>query len=166
MPPRTSRTAPEPVPATIPRVSEVVETCLHVADVETSARFYERIFGFERMAGDDRFCALAVTPKASREKHEAPCAWRSVLLLFLRGGSVQPIAVPGGLIPPHDGAGRLHFAFAIPAEDFEPWQERLAELGVAIESHVRWESGGQSLYFRDPDDHLVELATPGIWPNY
>jgi catechol 2,3-dioxygenase-like lactoylglutathione lyase family enzyme len=166
MPRRTSRTEPDSVPAIIPRVSGVVETCLHVADVETSARFYERIFGFERMAGDARFCAFAVTPKTSREKHEAPGAWHSVLLLFLRGASVQPIAVPGGLIPPHDGAGRLHFAFAIPAEDFEQWQERLADLGIAIESRVRWEGGGQSLYFRDPDDHLVELATPGIWPNY
>jgi catechol 2,3-dioxygenase-like lactoylglutathione lyase family enzyme len=153
MPRRSSRPAPDLPPAAIPRVTGVLETCLHVADVETSARFYERIFGFARMASDARFCALAVAPQ-------------SVLLLFLRGGSLQPIAVPGGLIPPHDGAGRLHFAFAIPAEDFELWQQRLTELGVAIESHVRWESGRQSLYFRDPDDHLVELATPGIWPNY
>ena len=22
------------------------------------------------------------------------------------------------------------------------------------------------VYFRDPDGHLVELATPGLWPNY
>jgi catechol 2,3-dioxygenase-like lactoylglutathione lyase family enzyme len=26
--------------------------------------------------------------------------------------------------------------------------------------------GGQSIYFRDPDDLLVELATPGIWEAY
>ena len=90
----------------------------------------------------------------------------SVLLLFQRGGSRKPIAVPGGVIPPHDGSGRLHFALAIPAAEFTAWQDRLAELGIGVESHVRWEGGGQSLYFRDPDDHLVELATPGIWPNY
>jgi len=31
---------------------------------------------------------------------------------------------------------------------------------------VKWSRGGESLYFRDPDDHLVELATPGIWATY
>jgi hypothetical protein len=35
-----------------------------------------------------------------------------------------------------------------------------------MESRVKWEAGGESIYFRDPDEHLVELATPGIWPNY
>jgi catechol 2,3-dioxygenase-like lactoylglutathione lyase family enzyme len=166
MPRRSSPPAPDPVPAAIPRVTGVLETCLHVADVETSARFYEHVFGFERMASDARFCAFAVAEPKSPVRGALAVKKASVLLLFRRGGSLQPIAVPGGLIPPHDGAGRLHFAFAIPADDFELWQQRLTELGVGIESHVRWENGGQSLYFRDPDDHLVELATPGIWPNY
>jgi catechol 2,3-dioxygenase-like lactoylglutathione lyase family enzyme len=31
---------------------------------------------------------------------------------------------------------------------------------------VRWPRGGESIYFRDPDGHLVELATPGLWDNY
>lgn len=26
--------------------------------------------------------------------------------------------------------------------------------------------GGCSVYFRDPDGHLLELATPGVWINY
>jgi catechol 2,3-dioxygenase-like lactoylglutathione lyase family enzyme len=136
-----------------PRVTRVLETCLHVEDVERSARFYEDLFGFKRMVYDGRFCAFDV-------------AKGSVLLLFRRGGTLEPVKVPGGIIPPHDGSGHMHFAFAIPPEDLTPWIERLKNAGIAIESRVHWEPGGESIYFRDPDEHLVELATPGIWPNY
>jgi catechol 2,3-dioxygenase-like lactoylglutathione lyase family enzyme len=37
---------------------------------------------------------------------------------------------------------------------------------VNIESRVKWPRGGESIYFRDPDDHLVELVTPGTWAIY
>lgn len=59
----------------------------------------------------------------------------------------------------------MHFAFAIAANQLTAWEERLRQAGIAVESRVNWKSG-VSLYFRDPDQHLVELATPGIWPNY
>jgi catechol 2,3-dioxygenase-like lactoylglutathione lyase family enzyme len=137
----------------VPRVTGVLETCLHVEDVEKAAHFYERLFGFRRMASDARFCAFEV-------------AAGSVLLLFRRGGTLAPVVTAGGLIPPHGGSGPLHFAFAIREQDFSAWQRRLTQAGIGIESCVRWDLGGQSLYFRDLDNHLVELATPGTWPNY
>ncbi len=137
----------------MPRVSGILETCLYVADMEQSARFYERLFGFRRMLSNDRICAFNVSD-------------RNVLILFLQGGTSEPVQLPGGILPPHDGSGQTHFAFAIPADDLAAWEKRLAENGVAIESRVHWEPGGDSLYFRDPDGHLVELATPGIWPIY
>lgn len=43
------------------------------------------------------------------------------------------------------------------------------EKGVALESQVHCGDDrpqGDSLYFRDPDGHLVELITPGCWPIY
>lgn len=135
------------------QVTGILETALHVDNLERAIAFYQNLFGLEIMAQDKRFCAFNV-------------AGRDVLLLFKRGESTSPMAVPGGVIPPHDSQGRLHFAFSISAAELPDWKQRLAELGIAIESTVVWPAGGHSLYFRDPDQHLLELATPGIWPNY
>lgn len=66
----------------------------------------------------------------------------------------------------HDGDGQLHLAFAIAADMVDQWRARLSESGIAIEEDRAWDRGGHSLYFRDPDGHLVELGSPGIWANY
>jgi catechol 2,3-dioxygenase-like lactoylglutathione lyase family enzyme len=137
----------------MPKVIRVLETCLHVKDVERSARFYESLFDFRRMDSNERLCAF-------------DAGAGSVFLLFLEGGTTEPVRVNGGVIPPHGGSGELHLAFAIRAEDFANWEKCLGEKGIAIESRVHWDRGGDSLYFRDPDHHLIELATPGIWPSY
>jgi catechol 2,3-dioxygenase-like lactoylglutathione lyase family enzyme len=137
----------------VPRVTGILEIAIHVENVERSARFYKDLFGFKRMVFDERFCAFDVPGP-------------QVLLLFKRGGSLDPVRIPGGVIPPHDGSGHLHFAFSIERDEVEAWVQRLAERNIAIESRVKWDLGGESIYFRDPDEHLVELATPGIWPNF
>ena len=136
-----------------PAVSAVLETCLYVEDLERAARFYEDLFGWKLMDGDSRLRAFGVAPG-------------SVLLLFRRGATVQPVSAPGGVIPPHDGVSGSHVAFAIPEPDWDAWLERFEARGIAVERIVRWPRGGRSLYFRDPDQNLVELATPGVWPVY
>ena len=84
---------------------------------------------------------------------------RQVLLLFKKGASRR--------IPtPHGGAGELHLAFAISAAELASWEAWLAENGITVEEKRTWELGGQSLYFRDPDRHLIEVATPGVWSIY
>ena len=135
------------------RVTGILETALHVEDVARSREFYQNIFGFPVLQGDERFCALNVANK-------------QVLLLFKKGGSTEPVAVPGGIIPPHGGDGHLHFAFSILAGDLPAWEARLRDHHIAIESRVQWDRGGTSIYFRDPDGHLAELVTPGIWAIY
>jgi catechol 2,3-dioxygenase-like lactoylglutathione lyase family enzyme len=74
--------------------------------------------------------------------------------------------MPGGTIPPHDGRGPLHVAFAIAAEELPVWEARLLRHEIAIEGRTEWPRGGYSIYFRDPDGHLLEFATPGLWEIY
>jgi len=74
--------------------------------------------------------------------------------------------MPFGTIPPHDGSGPAHVAFGVPAESLTAWKARLREHGIAIESTLKWPTGGTSVYFRDPDEHLLELVTPGTWSIY
>jgi catechol 2,3-dioxygenase-like lactoylglutathione lyase family enzyme len=124
-----------------------------VDDLERAARFYEDVCEFKKLIGDERFCAFSV-------------ADRDVLLLFRRGATLDWISTPGGPIPPHDGDGQLHLAFAIPAAAEPAWKQRLEDHDVPIESTVDWPRGGRSLYFRDPDEHLLELITPGCWSIY
>ena len=136
-----------------PKLDRVIETCLYVDDLDRAGAFYERVFGLAAMTGDTRFRAYDVGGK-------------SVLLLFRRGATLDTVRLPGGTIPPHDGHGPLHMAFAVGADEFAAWEARLAEHAVAIEGRTDWPSGGRSLYVRDPDRHLIELATPGLWAIY
>ena len=137
----------------MPRLTGIIETAVQVRNLEASIDFYQRVLGLEVINGNERFCALSV-------------AGRDVLLLFLQGASSDPIDLPGGRVPPHESSGSSHFAFSLDRRDLSHWERRLEERGVAIESRVQWERGGTSLYFRDPDGHLVELATPGVWSVY
>src|SRR5262249_15222261 len=137
----------------MPKVTGILETSLYVSDLDRAANFYQQIFGFTRMFADDRLCALSVEGK-------------EVLLLFLRGASIEPMPLAGGILPPHDGQGSLHLAFACTAEELPRWEAHLAAFEVPVESRIRWERGGTSIYFRDPDENLIEFATPGIWPIY
>ncbi|MFG1359398.1 VOC family protein [Xanthobacter pseudotagetidis] len=143
---------PGPDAHAAPPLGGVLETGLYVDDLARAAAFYEGVMGLVPMLADERFIAYPVGA--------------TVLLLFKRGSTHETIAMPFGTIPPHDGAGRLHFAFAAAAADIDRWRAHLAAHGVAIEGEARWPKGGTSLYFRDPDGNLAEIATPGLWANY
>jgi catechol 2,3-dioxygenase-like lactoylglutathione lyase family enzyme len=135
-----------------PRIAGLLESALYVDDLQRSLEFYQSLMGFPCYLHDSRMCALGMPG-------------HGVLLLFRKGGSSEPTHSPVGTIPAHDGRGSLHLAFAIPARDLDGWANRLAANGLHIESRVTWPRGGTSLYFRDPDGHSLELATPGLWPN-
>ena len=136
-----------------PPLQGMLEFGLYVADVERAAEFYQRIFGFRALISNERIAGLDVEGN-------------QILLLFKHGASSEPVDMPGGVLPGHDGQGTTHFAFAIQESDLEPWELWLSEQEVEVESKVQWEEGGRSLYFRDLDGHLLELASPGLWETY
>ena len=130
-----------------PKTDGILESSLYVSDVLRSLRFYQEIFDFPVISDfGERGCALTAGP-------------RQVLLLFKKGASRS-------ITTPHDGDGELHLAFAVSTADLPAWEAWLNEKAIAIEEKRTWDRGGQSIYFRDPDRHLLELATPGVWSIY
>ena len=129
------------------KTAGLLEVALYVDDMDRAAAFYGALFGFEVIAAGNRLYALAVQPG-------------QVLLLCKRAASAA--LAPGA----HAATGEQHVAFAIPASDLDAWTDKLSRLGIAIEETKKWDRGGTSVYLRDPDRHLIELATPGVWSVY
>ena len=150
---------PLPLPDQPPPVSGVFETSLYVADLPRSYAFYRDLFGFPLIGSDvkpdDRLAALKVGD-------------RQVLLLFRQGASGEAAAAADGRGLPHDAQGQIHIAFSVAAQDIDAWEQRLLARGLTIERTIDWRppTPGQppvrSHYVRDPDGHLLELASPGV----
>jgi|SRR5215469_16346160 len=132
-----------------PGVNGIVESSLYVESVARSVKFYKRVFGFEpidtekeEVTDQTRLCALRAGD-------------RSVLLLFKKGATDDT-----------DATGAIHVAFGIARSQLTAWERWLASQGIAIEFRKTWKYGGEALYFRDPDGHLLEVVTPGVWSIY
>ena len=127
-----------------PKTEGILESSLYVADVARSAQFYEKIFGFRTISDFGvRGCAMEAGS-------------RQVLLLFKKGGSRT-------IQSPHDGDGELHLAFAIRAGELAGWEAWLKENEITVVEKRRWDLGGQSIYFRDPDGNalMIHKRKPG-----
>ena len=133
-----------------PQVGGLLETSLYARDLARTSAFYRDLFGFPTLVDSPRLVAFEAGS-------------RQVLLVFQAGATEEDVIDSRGTIPGHDGQGRLHLAFSIAAGDLDAWRERLRDRGIGIAGEYCWPRGGSSLYFRDPDGALVELATPGLW---
>lgn len=139
-----------------PKLNGLVETALFVEDLPRASAFYEQVLGLAKIKGSNTGCVLRVADQ------------RYLLLVTRESAQTQNKTPSGDLLPPcalpqHDGRGPGHIAFGVSADALEPWRSRLVKHDVEILSEVNWECGARSLYFRDPDGHMIELATAGIW---
>jgi catechol 2,3-dioxygenase-like lactoylglutathione lyase family enzyme len=145
-----SRSEPEP------KLNGLVETALFVENLPRASAFYERLLGLKKVKVSDTGCVLRVADQ------------RYLLLVTHEGARTSNKTATGIVLPPcalpqHYGRGPGHIAFGISSAALEAWRARLVKQGVEILSEATWERGAYSLYFRDPDGHLIELATAGIW---
>lgn len=137
----------------MPEIVGLLETALYVDDMDRSVRFFREVIGLATMLENDRLTAF-------------DAGNRGVLLIFKRGGSTDDTCTSTGVIPGQDGSGHLHMAFAITADSYDEWRDHLRLAGVKERGEMRWDGGSRSFYFEDPDGHVLEVSTPGLWPNY
>jgi len=140
------------------KLNGLVETAIFVDKLQRASNFYESVLGLSKVKESDRGCVF----RTGNQRY---------LLLVLRdavhtgnetssGDMLPPVA-----LPEHDGRGPGHIAFGVSEADLYFWRARLAEHDVDLLEEIKWEAGAHSLYFRDPDGHMIELATPGIWES-
>ncbi len=125
----------------------VLEAALYVSDLNRAVAFYREVLGLRLMGEFDekRGAAFQVGP--------------TVLLLFRAEETLK-----GGELPAHGAQGAGHVAFRVEPGELPVWRKRLTERGVRIETEHVFGANPPSLYFRDPDGNVLELAVASIWP--
>jgi catechol 2,3-dioxygenase-like lactoylglutathione lyase family enzyme len=118
------------------KVSYLEHLTIVVRDVARSVRFYKEVLGLE----------------------DGP-VWQDELVMLRCGPTYLAIGAwgEGKQRGPRSPIGVDHFAFRVDAATYQRARHELPARGVEVE----YESDhgiNQSLYFRDPDDNILELA--------
>ena len=127
------------------RISALDHIVLNVADVERSLAFYRDVLGLpaERVEawrrGELRFPSVRVNAATIIDLVQAPAE------------------------PAERRLNLAHFCLVTDDEDLDAVARELTSAGVTIEVGPATRSGARgnalSIYFRDPDDNLIELRT-------
>jgi catechol 2,3-dioxygenase-like lactoylglutathione lyase family enzyme len=128
----------------------VLETSLYISDLDRAVKFYREVLGL-RLIEDKYFLGGR---GAALQVGTGP----SVLLLFR-----AELTLKGGMLLAHGTTGAGHVAFRIEPEEIAPWRERLRAHSVPIEQEIAFGDNPPSIYFRDPDGNVLELAVETIW---
>lgn len=125
---------------------QIKETCIYTQNLEEARAFYHGLLGLEE---------IAYLPT----KHLFLRAGSSVLLVFNPDDSRTKQSPPA-----HYASGKQHFAFEVPARDYEKAKAFIASKNIEITDEVIWREGVKSFYFNDPAGNIVEiLPNEGLW---
>lgn len=149
-----AKTWPEPVPGIIPEMA-LKRGMHHItaigSDIQRTDAFFGGLLGMRRVKMTSNF----------DDPDSAHWYWGTgegrpgtILTYFERDPAREPAVKMG--------AGQTHhFALAVPDEDTQlEWRERLLSAGLRA-TPVMDRVYFKSIYTRDPDGHIVELATEG-----
>lgn len=140
----------------LPRLGRIVETILYTSSVPRLSAWYTSTLSITPFTSTPSFAAFSLPNN-------------SILLLFDRSTTLNTKTLPGGTIPPHgaENTKGQHIAFGCAGkEELKEWEDHLKGKGVQVEGRMSWERGGESIYFRDAEGHLLEIMTKGVWPVY
>lgn len=126
-------------------IIKIKETCLYISDLARSKDFYNGLLKFD---------VIGEVPG----RHVFFRAGSSVLLCFISEASKKSTN-----LPPHFGSGQLHLAFEVSKNNYAATKATIIAAGIAIEQEYDWGGGFLSFYFRDPDQHLLEVVMTGMW---
>lgn len=129
---------------------QILETCIYVDNLDEAEKFYCDILGLELI-------------RKTEGRHLLFRLGRSVFLIF--NPKVTSDSNIEHDVPTHGAIGPCHTAFAVKENEIYKWRDHLGSKGVAIEKEIPGNSGGISLYFRDPAGNSIELGTPALWGN-
>ena len=123
---------------------ELNHTIVPAHDKEESARFYERMFGFEYVGPMGHFTPVKIPSQ-------------SLTLDFDQDDSFAP----------------RHYAFKVSEAEFDEIFGRVVAAGLAYGSgpfasedkKINHWNGGRGVYFRDPSGHMLELLTRDYTPD-
>lgn len=156
-----------------PPPSHVLETCLYVRDMNKSTAFYRDILGLETQISSSR---LTMFPLGN-----------TTLLLFQLGMTSSDSRSERGIVPGHGpdertveniselnhagdgwlGSLHTHYCLAVSSrEEVDKWEDYLRSQDVVMRGTMDWEKGGNSVYFEDPDGHVGEIGSRGIWEHW
>ena len=138
---------PAGLPFAVRKLGHVV---LRVQDLQRSVAFYTQVLGF-------------------RVSDVYPESMMKGGMVFLRcNADHHCLALVGGMKDDASAKELHHLAFELATlEELVRSREHLKQHGVKIDYEGRRRAGCQmAVEFRDPDNHLLELVTRGVWPIY